>query len=78
MNGIARTVMRTLALSVVVLGIQDGPAYRAHAAGSFKVLAFHDGTYDAAHIRFDHEANAWFPLAGAQNGFAWIVGTLVR
>ncbi|GHH76478.1 hypothetical protein GCM10018793_22250 [Streptomyces sulfonofaciens] len=65
------TLLRLLALVAVVLGVQAGPAHSAQAATSFKVLAFYDGTYDAAHISFDHEANAWFPQAGAQNGFTY-------
>ena len=41
------------------------------ATPEFKVLAFYNGTYDAAHIDFDKEANSWFPQAAAQNGFSW-------
>jgi len=41
------------------------------AATPFKVLAFYDGTYDAAHIDFDKEAKTWFPDAAAANGFTW-------
>ncbi|MHC3472679.1 ThuA domain-containing protein [Streptomyces sp. 7R007] len=73
--GLARALSRLLALFVVVLGIQAGPAYRAHAATPFKVLAFYNGTYDAAHISFDHEANAWFPQAGTQAGFTYTATT---
>ncbi|MFF5085136.1 RICIN domain-containing protein [Actinoplanes sp. NPDC000266] len=43
----------------------------ARAAAPFKVLAFYNGTWDAAHIDFDKEAREWFPQAGAQNGFTW-------
>ncbi|WP_395485331.1 ThuA domain-containing protein [Streptomyces sp. KHY 26] len=70
-----RSLSRLLALFVVLLGVQTAPAYRAHAATPFKVIAFYDGTYDAAHISFDHEANAWFPQAGAQNGFTYTATT---
>ena len=35
------------------------------------MLAFYNGTWDAAHIDFDKEAREWFPQAGAQNGFTW-------
>lgn len=67
-----RPLPRLLALLAVVLGLQAGPAHAAQAAATpFKVLAFYDGTYDAAHISFDHEANTWFPQAGAQNGFTY-------
>jgi hypothetical protein len=37
----------------------------------FKVLAFYNGTWDAAHISFVQEANQWFPQVAAQNGFSW-------
>ncbi|GAB1821026.1 ThuA domain-containing protein [Herbidospora sp. RD11066] len=40
-------------------------------AAPFKVLAFYNGTWDAAHIDFTKEAKEWFPAAGAQNGFTW-------
>ncbi|GIJ05486.1 hypothetical protein Sya03_48380 [Spirilliplanes yamanashiensis] len=49
---------------------QAGPAPRA-AAPAFKVLAFYNGTWDAAHINFVREANRWFPQAAAANGFQW-------
>ncbi|GAA2650063.1 RICIN domain-containing protein [Paractinoplanes durhamensis] len=43
----------------------------AAVAPAFKVLAFYNGTWDAAHIDFDKEAKEWFPQAGAQYGFSW-------
>ncbi len=43
----------------------------ATAAAPFKVLAFYNGTWDAAHIDFDKEAREWFPRAGAEHGFTW-------
>ncbi|GIH07769.1 hypothetical protein Rhe02_58360 [Rhizocola hellebori] len=43
----------------------------ATAAPSFKVLAFYNGTWDAAHIDFVKEARVWFPAAATQNGFEW-------
>jgi hypothetical protein len=66
-----RTLVRLFALIAVLLGVQAGPAHSAGAASAFKVIAFYDGTYDAAHISFDHEANAWFPQQGAANGFSY-------
>jgi type 1 glutamine amidotransferase len=66
-----RPLLRLLALLALVFGVQAAPAHAAQAATPFKVLAFYDGTYDAAHISFDHEANTWFPQAGAQNGFTY-------
>ena len=60
---VAATAMITTAVGLAV------PAQAA--AAPFKVLAFYNGTWDAAHIDFDKEAIQWFPQAGAQNGFTW-------
>ncbi|WP_433299133.1 RICIN domain-containing protein [Actinoplanes sp. CA-030573] len=57
-------------LTVAATGIAVRGA-EAAAAASFKVLAFYNGTWDAAHIDFDKEAKEWFPKAGAQYGFSW-------
>ncbi|BCJ47907.1 hypothetical protein GCM10010168_22660 [Actinoplanes ianthinogenes] len=57
-------------LLTVVTGFAVHPA-EAQAAPAFKVLAFYNGTWDAAHIDFDKEAREWFPQAGAQYGFSW-------
>jgi Trehalose utilisation/Ricin-type beta-trefoil lectin domain len=46
-------------------------APRPNAAPAFKVLAFYNGTWDAAHINFVREANQWFPRTAAENGFSW-------
>jgi len=53
-------LLRLLAPAALVLGLQAAPAHSSPAAGTFRVLAFYDGTYDAAHISFDREANTWF------------------
>src|SRR4051812_46448054 len=37
----------------------------------FKVVAFYNGTYDAAHINFVKEANPWFTNLAAQYGFSY-------
>ncbi|MEV6056999.1 ThuA domain-containing protein [Streptomyces sp. NPDC052107] len=66
-----RPLLTLLALLALVFVLQATPAHTAQAATPFKVLAFYDGTYDAAHISFDHEANTWFPQAGSQNGFTY-------
>ncbi|MFH8220956.1 ThuA domain-containing protein [Streptomyces sp. NPDC018057] len=72
----ARTVLlRLLALAAVVLGLQAAPPHPARAADPLKVIAFYDGTYDAAHISFDHEANTWFPQQGAAGGFTYTATT---
>ncbi|MFF7401701.1 ThuA domain-containing protein [Streptomyces murinus] len=66
-----RTMVRLFALLAVVLGVLAAPAHRAQGAEPFKILAFYDGTYDAAHISFVHEANAWFPQQAAANGYSY-------
>lgn len=43
----------------------------AYGADPYNVLAFYDGTYDAAHINFVHEAIKWLPEHSAQNGFTF-------
>ncbi|MEU7843667.1 RICIN domain-containing protein [Micromonospora sp. NPDC049114] len=55
----------------VTAGLGLGVARSAQAAPTFKVLAFYNGTWDAAHIDFDRDARAWFPQAAAQYGFSW-------
>jgi hypothetical protein len=57
-------------LATAVAGLTLRPT-EAAAATPFKVLAFYNGTWDAAHIDFDKEARDWFPKAGAQYGFTW-------
>jgi hypothetical protein len=37
----------------------------------FKVIAFYNGTWDAAHISFVNEAKVWFPQIAAQNNFSF-------
>jgi len=70
-----RLFRRALAATIVLLTVSSaGIAVRAEAAAAavtFKVLAFYNGTWDAAHIDFDKEAKEWFPQAGAQYGFSW-------
>ncbi|SEG10128.1 Ricin-type beta-trefoil lectin domain-containing protein [Actinacidiphila yanglinensis] len=71
----SRSLVTLFALLAAVLGVQAGPAHTAHGAAPFKVIAFYNGDYDAAHISFDHEANAWFPQQGAANGFTYTATT---
>ncbi|GAB2606856.1 hypothetical protein Aab01nite_02080 [Paractinoplanes abujensis] len=63
-----RLLERALVAALIMVGFVAAPA---QAAEPFKVLAFYNGTWDAAHIDFDKEAREWFPQAGAQNGFTW-------
>jgi hypothetical protein len=58
-------------LAAVGLSLTTIPPENAQAAEPFKVLAFYNGTWDAAHIDFDKEAKVWFPQAAAANGFTW-------
>ncbi|MET7397385.1 ThuA domain-containing protein [Dactylosporangium sp. NPDC005572] len=67
-------MFRKLAIAAVAVLVALGVGLvirPALAAEPFKVLAFYNGTWDAAHIDFDKEARDWFPQAGAQNGFTW-------
>ncbi|MFJ4921135.1 ThuA domain-containing protein [Streptomyces sp. NPDC088725] len=67
-----------LAVLGVVLGLAAAPAsgaVAAPAAPAFKVLAFYNGTYDAAHIDFVKEANVWFPQTAAANNFSYTATT---
>ncbi|WP_198168034.1 RICIN domain-containing protein [Herbidospora yilanensis] len=54
-------------LGLVLIAVLSPPAQ----AAPFKVLAFYNGTWDAAHIDFTKDAKEWFPSAAAQNGFTW-------
>jgi hypothetical protein len=73
---VARNLLRRVLVAALgiltagTMGIAVRPADAA-AAAPFKVLAFYNGTWDAAHIDFDKEARDWFPRAGAQYGFTW-------
>ena len=42
-----------------------------NGAPRFNVIAFYDGTFDAAHINFVHEAIKWFPKAAGEHNFAF-------
>ena len=55
---------------VLLLGSLSSPA-TAQVQATFNVLAFYSGTWDAAHIDFEKEANQRFPQFGAQNGFTY-------
>ncbi|MFJ5036062.1 ThuA domain-containing protein [Streptomyces sp. NPDC088560] len=61
---------------LAALGDEDNQAPNgSQTTGSFNVIAFYNGDYDAAHIDFDHEANEWFPQAGSHNGFTYTATT---
>ncbi|NYH40652.1 hypothetical protein HNR22_000379 [Micromonospora jinlongensis] len=67
-----RIVSLFVALLVALsAGLAVNASRSAQAAPTFKVLAFYNGTWDAAHIDFVKDARAWFPQAAAQYGFSW-------
>ncbi|PWI18008.1 1,4-beta-xylanase [Streptomyces sp. Act143] len=74
---VRRLAARLLILLALALAL-TAPAPQVSAAPQadpFKVLALYSGTYDAAHIDFDKEANAWFPQQAAANGFTYTAST---
>ncbi|MFD7965141.1 1,4-beta-xylanase, partial [Streptomyces zaomyceticus] len=67
-----RLLTRLLGLMALVLGLGVvAPAQAAPAAPDFRVLAFYNGTWDAAHIDFVKEANDWFPRTAAAHNFTY-------
>lgn len=63
---------KQLLLSIHVLMLFLATAIHATAqTPKFKVIAFYNGTYDAAHINFVKEANPWFTNLAAQYGFSY-------
>ncbi|RZU46021.1 ricin-type beta-trefoil lectin protein [Streptomyces sp. BK022] len=66
------TLLRGLLLLAALLGLTAPPTAYAHtAAAPFKVLGLYSGTWDAAHIDFEKEANDWLPRQAAANGFTY-------
>jgi hypothetical protein len=66
------------ALCVVGLFLASSPTpgkAQAQAAPRFKVIAFYNGTWDAAHISFVREANPWFTQLAAQHDFSYTATT---
>ncbi|MER8070456.1 ThuA domain-containing protein [Streptomyces sp. NPDC094034] len=65
---------RLLVLLALLLGLVAVPGVgraQSPTAPAFKVLAFYNGTWDAAHISFVQEANEWFPRTAAANNFSY-------
>ncbi|AEY85531.1 glycosyl hydrolase [Streptomyces hygroscopicus subsp. jinggangensis 5008] len=69
-----RLAARLLLLLTLTVGL-TAPAHAGSQAPAFRVIAFYNGTWDAAHIDFVKEANAWFPQAAAQNDFTYTATT---
>ncbi|HEX4721998.1 MAG TPA: ThuA domain-containing protein [Pseudonocardiaceae bacterium] len=65
-----RRLAMALSLLLLTLGLATPPA-QAATTPQFKVLAFYSGTFDAAHISFEKEANVWFPQIAAANNFSY-------
>jgi hypothetical protein len=76
-SGSTRAALRVLLLLATVLGFAVAPpaAHASTAATPFKVLGLYSGTYDAAHIDFEKEANVWFPQQAAANGYTYTAST---
>ncbi|WNO70845.1 MULTISPECIES: ThuA domain-containing protein [unclassified Streptomyces] len=66
---------RLLILLALLVGVTTVPAHAGPQAPAFKVIAFYNGTWDAAHINFVKEANEWFPRTAAQNNFSYTATT---
>lgn len=62
-------------LLAMLVGVTTVPAHAGPQAPDFKVIAFYNGTWDAAHINFVKEANEWFPRTAAQNNFSYTATT---
>ncbi|GAA3544785.1 hypothetical protein GCM10022222_30570 [Amycolatopsis ultiminotia] len=72
MFGKRRPLGKAIAFFVACLGLALGaPVVSSAAASPFSVLAFYSGTFDAAHISFEQEANDWFPQQAAANGYTY-------
>ncbi|MDB5105411.1 MAG: hypothetical protein JWP91_3100 [Fibrobacteres bacterium] len=62
------TIMAGFGLAAALLSAVPAGA---QAQTPFKVLGLFKAGYDAAHINYAHEANAWFPKVAAENGFQY-------
>jgi type 1 glutamine amidotransferase len=70
-----RRIPQLLLLAVALLLVPLPASGEQHAAAPFSVLAFYSGTYDAAHISFEREANVWFAQQAGANGFTYTATT---
>jgi hypothetical protein len=69
MGASLRTAARLMALGAVCAGARGLEAQSP--APQFKVIAFHTGKNDPAHISFVNEANNWFPQMAALHHFSY-------
>ncbi|TDV57296.1 RICIN domain-containing protein [Actinophytocola oryzae] len=65
---VSRSVKVLLSAVLLGLGILAPPVA---SAAPFSVLAFYSGTWDAAHIAFEKEANVWFAQQASANGYTY-------
>ncbi|GAA2341920.1 ThuA domain-containing protein [Streptomyces kunmingensis] len=75
MHQYIRSIRVVFVLLAALIGFA-APQATAHTSGTaaaapFKVLGLYSGTWDAAHIDFEKEANDWFPKQAAANGFTY-------
>ncbi|MFD9246499.1 1,4-beta-xylanase, partial [Streptomyces sp. NPDC059556] len=71
-----RQLIRLLGLMALGLGLGAvGPAQAAPAAPDFRVIAFSNATWDAAHIDFVKEADDWFARTAAAQNFSYTATT---
>lgn len=64
--------LAALLFSLIVLtAIPAFGQVSAPQATQFKVLAFYSGTFDAAHISYEKEANVWFPQMASKYNFSY-------
>ncbi len=68
-------LLLSLALVGTMPAVAFGQSRPAVTTPRFTVLAFFSGTFDAAHISFEKEANMWFPQVAAANSFSYTATT---
>ncbi|MER7892179.1 RICIN domain-containing protein [Micromonospora sp. NPDC094482] len=70
---VTRRLAQFLALCLALATVFAQPAHSSAraAAPAFNVIAFYNGTWDAAHISFVREANQWFPQRAAEYNFSY-------
>ncbi len=70
----SKLLVRVFAICIIFIFICSSFPYRIQAADTspqFKVIAFYNGTWDAAHISFVNEANQRFPELASQYNFSY-------
>jgi hypothetical protein len=70
-SALLRRFLPALATTLLAAGVVAAPAGAAPQAAPFSVLGFYSGTWDAAHIAFQREANVWFAQQAAANGYTY-------